>query len=109
MIDIDYMIENDTKGYFGAFSKAGKNSAELMVNIRQKDRLLNPKKYRGNKKSIVKFLKRNGYHNIHGDDEILNIIKQEELDEKIYKNILINHYKKNYKKIDIDNNIKPKI
>ena len=35
--------------------------------------------------------------------------KREDLYEKIYKNILINHYKKNYKKIDIDNNIKPKI
>lgn len=111
MIDIDYMIENDTKGYFGAFSKAGKNSAELMVNIRQKDRLLNPKKYRGNKKSIVKFLKRNGYHNIHGDDEILNIIKQEELDDSQIEEVEeeVDIFKKEEKKDEAEIKEKPKL
>ena len=52
MEDIDYVVKNDTKGYFGAFSKTGKNSAEILTNIRQKDRLLNPQKYKGNNQSI---------------------------------------------------------
>ena len=81
MINIDYLIKSDAKGYFGAFSKAGKNSAEILANIRQKDRLLNPQKYRGNNKSAVNFLKRNGYHNIYGDDEMIKMIKDNELDE----------------------------
>ena len=81
MIDIDYMIKNDAKGYFGAFSKTGKNSAEILSNVRQKDRLLNPQKYRGNNVSIINFLKRNGYHNIYGDDEVVKIIKDEDLDD----------------------------
>ena len=81
MVDIDYMIKNDTKGYFGAFSKTGKNSAEILGNVRQKDRLLNPQKYKGNNKSIINFLKRNGYHNIYGDDEIVKMIKEDELDD----------------------------
>ena len=81
MINIDYLIKSDAKGYFGAFSKAGKNSAEILANIRQKDRLLNPQKYRGNNKSVVNFLKRNGYHNIYGDDEMIKLIKDNELDE----------------------------
>ena len=81
MINIDYLIKNDAKGYFGSFSKTGKNSAEILVNIRQKDRLLNPQKYRKDNKSIVNFLKRNGYHNIYGDDEMIKMIKDNELDE----------------------------
>jgi len=81
MINIDYLIKSDAKGYFGAFSKAGKNSAEILVNIRQKDRLLNPQKYRKDNKSVVNFLKRNGYHNIYGDDEMIKMIKDNELDE----------------------------
>ena len=81
MINIDYLIKSDLKGYFGSFSKAGKNSAQILANIRQKDRLLNPQKYKGNNKSIVNFLKRNGYHNIYGDDEMIKMIKDNELDE----------------------------
>jgi len=81
MINIDYLIKSDAKGYYGSFSKAGKNSAQILGNIRQKDRLLNPQKYRGNNKSIVNFLKRNGYHNIYGDDEMIKMIKDNELDE----------------------------
>ena len=81
MINIDYLIKSDAKGYFGAFSKAGKNSAEILVNIRQKDRLLNPQKYRGDNKSAINFLKRNGYHNIYGDNEMIKMIKDNELDD----------------------------
>ena len=81
MEDIDYVVKNDTKGYFGAFSKTGKNSAEILTNIRQKDRLLNQQKYKGNNQSIVNFLKRNGYHNIYGDDEIIKIIKEDDFDD----------------------------
>ena len=80
-INIDYMVKNDTKGYFGAFSKTGKNSAEILSNVRQKDRLLNPQKYKGNNKSVVNFLKRNGYHNIYGDDEVVKMIKDDDLDD----------------------------
>jgi hypothetical protein len=81
MINIDYLIKSDAKGYFGAFSKAGKNSAEILANIRQKDRLLNPQKYKGNNKSVINFLKRNGYHNIYGDNEMIKMIKDNELDD----------------------------
>ena len=81
MIDIDYMIKNDAKGFFGAFSKTGKHSAEILANVRQKDRLLNPHKYRGNNQSVINFLKRNGYHNIYGDNKIIKIIRDEDLDD----------------------------
>ena len=81
MIDIDYMIRNDAKGFFGAFSKTGKNSAEILSNVRQKDRLLNPQKYKGDNLSVINFLKRNGYHNIYGDNEIIKMIKDEDLDD----------------------------
>ena len=81
MINIDYLIKCDAKGYYGSFSKAGKNSAQIFANIRQKDRLLNPQKYKGNNKSIVNFLKRNGYHNIYGDNAMIKMIKDNELDE----------------------------
>ena len=81
MVDIDYTIKNDTKGFYGAFSKTGKNSAEILSNVRQKERLLNPRKFKGNKKSIINFLKRNGYHNIYGDDEFIKMIKENELDD----------------------------
>ena len=81
MINIEYLIQNNEKGYFGAFSKAGKDSARLYGNIRQKDRLLNPEKYRKDNRAVVDFLKRNGYHNIYGDNQIVKIIKNEELDD----------------------------
>ena len=112
MVDIDYMIKSDTKGFFGAFSKTGKNSAEILSNVRQKDRLLNPQKYKGNNKSIINFLKRNGYHNIYGDDEIIKMIKDDDLDgsqiEEIEEEVDIFNLKEKQKK-EIEKNKKPKI
>ena len=112
MVDIDYMIKNDAKGFFGAFSKTGKNSAEILSNVRQKDRLLNPQKYKGNNKSIINFLKRNGYHNIYGDDEIIRMIKDEDLDDSQIEEVeeevdIFNLQKKRKKEIEKDK--KPKI
>ena len=112
MVDVDYMIKNDTKGFFGAFSKTGKNSAEILANVRQKDRLLNPQKYKGNNKSIVNFLKRNGYHNIYGDDEIIKMIKDDDLDdsqiEEVEEEVDIFTLKERRKK-EMERNRKPKI
>ena len=45
-LTVNTLIKNDEKGFFGAFSKTGKNSAEILGNVRQKDRLLNPQKYK---------------------------------------------------------------
>ena len=113
MVDIDYMIKNDEKGFFGAFSKTGKNSAEILGNVRQKDRLLNPQKYKGNNKSIVNFLKRNGYHNIYGDDEIIKIIKDEDLDdsqiEEVEEEIDIFAFQNKRKKVAKNQNKKIKM
>ena len=112
MVDVDYMIKNDTKGFFGAFSKTGKNSAEILANVRQKDRLLNPQKYKGNNKSIVNFLKRNGYHKIYGDNEIIKMIKDDELDdsqiEEVEEEVDIFTLKERRKK-EMERNRKPKI
>ena len=61
MTKIEYTIKNDEKGYFGCFSKTGKNSAEILSNIRMKESLLNPKKSaKSNKEAMIDFLKRNG-------------------------------------------------
>ena len=112
MVDIDYMIKNDAKGYFGAFSKTGKNSAEILSNVRQKDRLLNPQKYKGNNKSIINFLKRNGYHNIYGDDEIIKMIKDDDLDDSQIEEVEeeVDIFKlQNKRKKEIEKYKKPKI
>ena len=75
------MLENDEKKSYGAYSSAGKNSVELFTNIRNKDSILYPQKKLRNKLSIINFLKRNGYHNIHGDDTELKHHLLDELDE----------------------------
>ena len=75
------MLENDEKGSYGAYSSAGKNSVELFTNVRKKDSILNPQSNAKNKTSIINFLKRNGYHNIHGDDTELKRRLMDELDE----------------------------
>ena len=110
-INIDFMVKNDAKGFFGAFSKTGKNSAEILSNVRQKDRLLNPQKYKGNNKSIVNFLKRNGYHNIYGDDEVVKMIKDDDLDdsqiEEVEEELDIFKLKKKFKK-GVSKDKKPK-
>ena len=84
------MLENDEKGSYGAYSSAGKNSVELFTNVRKKDSILNPQSNSKNKTSIINFLKRNGYHNIHGDDTELKRRLMDELDDSILKDYEIN-------------------
>ena len=107
MTKIEFTIKNDEKGYFGCFSKAGKNSVEFLSNIRMKDVLLNPKKNSfKNKQAMINFLKRNGYNNIHGDDKKVNLIMENELDdsgmEQVEEEIDI------FKKVKTKNNNKKK-
>ena len=53
-----------------------------------KDALLNPKENRfKNKKAMINFLKRNGYHNIHGDDRKVNMIIANELDDSMIEDV----------------------
>ena len=88
MTKIEYTIKNDEKGYFGCFSKEGKYSAEVLANIRMKDKLLNPKKNRlKNKEAIVNFLKRNGYHKIYLDDKKVDIVADNELNDSVIEEI----------------------
>ena len=88
MTKIEYTIKNEEKGYYGCFSKAGKYSAEILTNIRLKDNLLNPKDNRfKNKEAAINFLKRNGYHNIYGDDKKVNIIMENELNDSVIEEI----------------------
>ena len=75
------MLENDEKGSYGTYSAVGKNSIEIFSNIRRKDIILNPQNSSKNKLSIINFLKRNGYHNIHGDEQHFNYNINEGLDE----------------------------
>ena len=75
------MLENEEKGSYGTYSSAGKNSIEIFANLRRKDKILNPQNQNKNKLSIIDFLKRNGYHNIHGDDQQFKHPKSEDLDE----------------------------
>ena len=88
MTKIEFTIKNDEKGYFGCFSKTGKNSVEILSNIRQQDALLNPKENRlKNKKAMINFLKRNGYHNIHGDDQKVKMIIENELNDSMIEDV----------------------
>jgi len=59
---------NDAKGSFGAFSNIGRTTVNSFINIKNKDIILYPEKYRNNKYSIINFLKRNKYNNIDGDE-----------------------------------------
>ena len=75
------MLENEAKGSFGAFSSIGRITAETFINIKRKDKILNPKKKTRNKQIIINFLKRNKYQNIEGD------LKEEEIKEPNNKNL----------------------
>jgi hypothetical protein len=75
------MLENQAKGSFGAFSSYGRITAESFINIKRKDKILNPKGNKGNKQIIIDFLKRNKYQNIEGD------LKEEEVKEPNDKNL----------------------
>ena len=106
------MLENEEKGSYGAFSSAGKNSVELFTNIRKKDAILNPQNNAENKLSIINFLKRNGYHNIHGDDTEIKHHLMDELDESQLEEVEeeIDIFKMEAKKnLNKNQNIKRKI
>ena len=75
------MIQNDAKGSYGAFSTMGKITAEVFINIKKKDKIINPKRNNGNNQIIINFLKRNNYDNIEGD------IKKEDLKDNNDKNL----------------------
>ena len=75
------MIENEERGSYGAYSSAGKTSVEIFANIRRKDIILNPQNSKKNKISIINFLKRNGYHNIYGDQQNYKKGRNDDLDE----------------------------
>jgi hypothetical protein len=59
----------------------GRMTAESFINIKRKDKILNPKKNTKNKQIIINFLKRNKYQNIEGDT------KEEEVKEPNEKNV----------------------
>ena len=83
------LVKNDAKGSFGAFSNLGRATVNTFVNIKNKDLILNPEKYKNNKDSIIKFLKRNKYNNIEGDEskELIkddqNFEEESEIEEPI--------------------------
>ena len=107
MTKIEFTIKNDEKGYFGCFSKAGKYSTEILTNIKMKDKLLNPKKHNlKNKEAVINFLKRNGYHNIYGDDNKVNIVTENELDDSVIQEI--EEELDIFKKVDLKKNKKIK-
>ena len=88
MTKIEFTIKNDQKGFYGCFSKTGKNSAEILSNIRMKDSLLNPKKSsHNNKNAMINFLKRNGYHNIYGDNQNIDILVDNELNDSVIEDM----------------------
>ncbi len=61
------MIENEQKGWHGAFSSIGKYSAEKYHIITHKDEILNRKTSLDERDTVANFLRRNGYHNIFGE------------------------------------------
>jgi len=61
------MIENEQKGWHGAFSSIGKYSAEKYHVITHKDEILNRKTSLDERDTVANFLRRNGYHNIFGE------------------------------------------
>ena len=74
------LVTNDAKGSFGAFSNVGRTTVNSFINIKNKDMILYPEKYRNNKYSIINFLKRNKYNNIDGDES-----KEDVKDDKIFE------------------------
>ena len=110
------MLENDAKNSFGAFSHAGKNSAEVFDNVKKKDLILNLyNKKTKNKQSIISFLKRNKYHNIDGEEEnkknkknLIDDSQSEEIEDeetdifsKSYKDTKLQKKSKNKKKCNL--------
>ena len=59
---IEQINDNDI-----ALSKIGKITSKTYLNVKNKEKILSPHRFKGNKESIVDFLKRNKYQNIEGD------------------------------------------
>ena len=76
------MVTNDAKGSFGALSNIGKTTVNSFINIKNKDKILYPEKYRNNKFSIINFLKRNKYSNIEGDESKEEIKDDQNFEEE---------------------------
>ena len=105
MTKIEFTIKNEERGYYGCFSKAGKVSVEFLSNIKNKDSLINEKEDKSkNKDAMVNFLKRNGYHNIYGDDKFVNYVVENELDDSAIEEI--NEEIDVFKKVEMLNNKK---
>ena len=105
MTKIEFTIKNEERGYYGCFSKAGKVSVEFLSNIKNKDSLINEKEDKSkNKHAMVNFLKRNGYHNIYGDDKFVNYVVENELDDSAIEEI--NEEIDVFKKVEMLNNKK---
>ena len=99
------IVKNDAKGSFGAFSNLGRTTVNTFINIKNKDLILYPEKYRNNKESIINFLKRNKYNNIEGDEskerikDDQNFEEESEIEEPIEEQDIfeINEEEKNNK------------
>lgn len=76
------LVKNDAKGSFGAFSNLGRTTVNTFINIKNKDLILHPEKYRNNKDSIINFLKRNKYNNIEGDESKEQIKDDQNFEEE---------------------------
>ena len=63
------MLENEQKGWHGAYSIIGKYSAEKYHIITHKDEILSRKTSLNDRSTITNFLRRNGYHNIFGENK----------------------------------------
>ena len=66
------MFENKARGWHGAFSTVGRNSAEKYHIIIHKDDIMKKRTKLETQQLIVNFLKRNNYSNIENDRENLN-------------------------------------
>ena len=67
------MLENNARGWHGAYSTIGRHSAEKYHVILHKDQILNTRTTKQAKQVIVDFLKRNNYTNIENDKDVLNL------------------------------------
>ena len=74
--------KNNSKNHFIALSNVGKATAKSFINIKKKDKLLNPRNYADKKKLVVDFLKRNKYDNIEDDVSKEEIKDDENFEEE---------------------------
>ena len=76
------MLENDAKNSYGAFSSSGKASIQLYNGLRERKKILDKKRLNtNNQEKIINFLRRNGYHNIHGEKKEYQHYSNDDFDE----------------------------